>query len=92
MSLIRSGALVIVAFIFATIGADLVARISVAGDPAGLAASEHLYWAAVAKRSTMTRAMVLFGVIAAALLSLYYFGYHGSQLALRDAQWTAAGE
>ena len=40
----------------------------------------------------MTRAMVLFGVIAAALLSLYYFGYHRSQLALRDAQWTAAGE
>ena len=112
MSLIRFGALAIVAFVLATFGADLVARMSVAGDPAGLAASEHLYWAAqqpvgvvmllapflimalicatVAKRSTMMRAILLFGVIAAALLSLYDLGYHGSQLALRDEQWTAA--
>ena len=45
MSLIRFGALAIVAFVLATLGADLVARMLVAGDPAGLAASEHLYWA-----------------------------------------------
>ena len=49
-----------------------------------------LICAVVARRSTMVRATMLFGVAAAALLILYYLGYDGAQRALRDEQWTAA--